>query len=453
LNTDRTLNEIQERPASNVVSREVSVQNGGKRPIDGLDRSKRKKILILGLNYLPESTSIGPYTADLAEYLLERGHEVHVVTGFPSAPQWKIWDGYTGKLFMREVIHGVPVTRTYLYIPTNPKKAIQRILFDCSFAVSSFFGVWFGKRPDLVIAISPPLQVSITAYAIRLLTGARVFLEIKDLVPDAAIAVGAMREDSRAVRIARGLERFAYRTAELIGVICEGMRTNLVSKGVPAQKVELLPDYINLNFMKPVSSQNNFRERIGVGKDQFLAMYSGSVAGKQGLETFVKAAAAFEGNPTVACCVTGEGPYLSELKKTANELGLRRFQFLPLQPRETLPDQLSSADVLVITQRAAIRDVVFPGKLLYYMSSGRPILASVSEDSETGRFIRDNAVGMVVPPERPDLLAAAICWMQAHPEELRQFGLNGRRVVETQFDRNVVLNKFAAHIERQVVKQ
>jgi glycosyltransferase involved in cell wall biosynthesis len=60
---------------------------------------------------------------------------------------------------------------------------------------------------------------------------------------------------------------------------------------------------------------------------------------------------------------------------------------------------------------------------------------------------------MVVPPERPDLLAAAICWMQAHPEELRQFGLNGRRVVETQFDRNVVLNKFAAHIERQVVKQ
>jgi colanic acid biosynthesis glycosyl transferase WcaI len=409
--------------------------------------------LILGLNYLPESTSIGPYTADLAEHLQARGHDVRVIAGFPIAPQWKIWNAYRGKLLMREVIRGVPVTRTYLYVPKHPKKAGQRILFDCSFAASALIGALFGKRPELVIVISPPLQLSITAFLIQKITRARVFLEIKDLVPDAAIAVGAMREGSRPVRIAQALERFAYRRAESIGVICDGMRSNLISKGVPEQKVSLLPDYIDVSFMRPVFGQNGFRQRVGIGREQFLVMYSGSVAGKQGLETFVRAGAEFEADPHVTCCVIGEGLYLPELKKTADELGLRRFQFLPLQPRESLPSQLSAADVLVITQRATVRDVVFPGKMLYYMAAGRPILASVSEDSETGRFIRKHGVGLVVPPEDPAMLADAIRWMKVHPEETREFGLNGRRVAESQFDRTVVLEKFTTHLERAVMKR
>jgi colanic acid biosynthesis glycosyl transferase WcaI len=409
------------------------------------------RTLILGLNYLPESTSIGPYTADLAEYLQERGHDVRVVTGFPIAPQWKVWKGYEGKLFMREVIRGVPVTRTYLYVPKQPKKALQRILFDCSFAVSAFIGSLLGKTPELVVVISPPLQLSITAFLIHKLTRARVFLEIKDLVPDAAIAVGALREGSRAVRIARALERFAYRTTESIGVICDGMRCNLVSKGVPERKVSLLPDYIDMSFMKPVSGQNGFRQASGIGREQFLVLYSGSIAGKQGLETFVRAGSEFEADPSVTCCVIGEGPYLPELKKAASALGLQRFQFLPLQPRESLPSQLSAADALVITQRTTVRDAVFPGKMLYYMAAGRPILASVSEDSETGRFIRKHAVGLVVPPEDPVQLADAIRWMKAHTEEARQFGINGRRIAESQFDRTVVLDMITTHLERQVM--
>ena len=411
------------------------------------------RILILGLNYLPESTSIGPYTADLAEYLRGRGHDTRVVTGFPQHPQWKVWKEYEGRFFMREVVRGVPVTRTYLYVPKHPKKAFRRICFDCSFAMSAPLGVLLGKRPDLVVVISPPLQLAITAFLIHLLTRAPVFLEIKDLVPDAAIAVGALREGSRAVRIARRLERFAYRTAESIGVICEGMRSNLIAKDVPERKVSLLPDYIDMKFMTPVAGRNDFRERTGIGREQFLVMYSGSVAGKQGLETFVEAAAGLEADPGVTCCVIGEGTYLPELEKAAGALGLRRFRFLPLQPRESLPSQLSAANVLVITQRATVRDVVFPGKMLYYMAAGRPILASVSEDSETGRFIREHAVGLVVPPEVPVQMADAIRWLRSHPEDARQFGRNGRRVAESRFDRTVVLDKIATHLETMVGKR
>jgi colanic acid biosynthesis glycosyl transferase WcaI len=407
------------------------------------------KTLILGLNYLPESTSIGPYTADLAEHLKVSGHDVRVVTGFPTAPQWKIWRPYQGRLFMRETIHGVPVLRTYLYVPKNPRKTSLRILFDCSFALSALLGVATKWRPDVVVVISPPLQLAVTGFMIAAFTGARLFLHIQDLVPEAAIAVGALKEGSVVLGLARLLERFAYRRSNAIGVICEGMRRNLISKGVSPEKVVTLPNYIDLTFIRPTAN-NGFRARHGIGEDEFLAIYSGSVAGKQGLQTFVEAAAPFEKEHDVACCVIGDGPYLPELKETAKNLGMLRFRFLPMQPRELLPEQLAAADTLIITQRKAVRDVVFPGKLLYYMASARPILAAVSNDSETGRFIREHKVGIVVPPEEPARLTEAIRWMQSHREEARMLGSNGRRVAEQHFDRTVVLERFTAYLEGEM---
>jgi colanic acid biosynthesis glycosyl transferase WcaI len=406
------------------------------------------KVAVFGLNYLPESTSIGPYTAELAEYLRDRGHNVRVVTGFPSAPNWKIWRGYEKRIFMREAINGIPVFRTYLYVPANPRKALGRVLFDCVFALSAVVGFFAGPQPDVVVVISPPLQLAITGRVLAALSRARLFMHIKDLVPDAAIATGALREGSLAWRLGRKLEAWAYRSATGIGVICEGMRRNLLAKGVPASKVITLPDYIDPEFIQPVSRSNNeFRARTGISEEAFVAMYSGSVSGKQGLQTYVEAAAAFEADETVVCCLIGEGANLEELKTTAKDLALRRFMFLPLQPRETLAAQLSAADVLVITQRALVTDIVFPGKLLYYMASGTAILAAVNQESETGRFIKEHKAGIVVPPEDPAALAGAIKWMKEHPDETRDFGRNGRRVIESQFDRSLVLERFNRHLE------
>lgn len=404
------------------------------------------RFLILGLNYLPESTSIGPYTADLAEYLLQRGHQVQVITGFPMAPQWKIWAPYEGKRFMRETVNNVPILRTYLYVPKQPRKTLNRILFDTSFAVSSLLGGLTTGRHDLIIAISPPLQIGLTAWLLGLLHNTKLFLHIKDLVPDAAIVTGMLNPRSAAACLAYVLERFVYRRACSIGVICEGFVYNLVQKGVPPEKIIILPDYVDLDFMRLLERDNSFRRRHGIAPEQFLVMYSGSVALKQGLHTFVEAAGELQRYEDVLFCLIGEGPYLDELKSLAGERRLNNVRFLPLQPREQLPEQLAAADLLVITQRRAVTDVVFPGKLLYYMAAGRPILAAVSADSETGRFVSQNNVGVVVPPEDPQAFAEAVLQLR-HSDATVQLGANGRRVAEERFDRRIVLRRFAEQLE------
>ena len=408
------------------------------------------RFLILGLNYLPESTSIGPYTADLAEYLQCSGHHVQVITGFPLAPQWRIWDGYRGRWFMRETINGVPVLRTYLYVPGRPGKALNRIMFDMSFAMSALLGGLSVGGCDVIVAISPPLQIGLTGWCLSWLKRAPMFLHLQDLVPDAAIAVGLLKEKSLPVRIAHALERFIYARARGIGVICPGFANNLAVKGVPPGKVTVLPDYIDLEFMRACERTNGFRDQQGIRPETFLVMYSGSVALKQGLETFVEASGQFERDEGVAFYLVGEGPYLEALRTQGQRLPSSVLRFLPLQPRDTLPAQLGAADALVITQKRAVTDVVFPGKLLYYMAAGRPIVAAVSAESETGRFVNSRRVGLVVPPEDSQALAEAIRYLRQHPDEAGVLGRNGRRVAEAEFDRTVVLKRFRQHLQALV---
>ena len=198
------------------------------------------RFLILGLNYLPESVSIGPYTADLAEYLCQRGHHVQVITSFPHAPQWKIWDGYQSKWFMREIINGVSVLRTYLYVPQRPRKALNRILYDMSFTASALLSALTTGPCDALVVVSPPLQLGVTGWVLSLLKRAPLFFHIQDLIPDAAVATGMLSVNSRAVKVARVLERFVYGRAHRIGVICDGFAHNLLAKGAPLDKIVLL---------------------------------------------------------------------------------------------------------------------------------------------------------------------------------------------------------------------
>jgi colanic acid biosynthesis glycosyl transferase WcaI len=286
----------------------------------------------------------------------------------------------------------------------------------------------------------------LTGWLVSRLKRAPLFLHIQDLVPDAAVATGMLAKDSAAVRLAGRLERMVYRKADAIGVICDGFKQNLEAKGVPSRKIKLLPNHINLDFIGLRPRDGSFRTQWGIAASDFVVMYSGSIGLKQGLETLIDAAALLGSEKHVRFVIIGEGPSLRDLVARAAAVPRSNVTFLPLQPRELLPEQLGAADVLCITQRRAVTDTVFPGKLLYYMAAGRPMLASVSAASETGRFITAQQVGLVTPPEDPNALAAAI--LRLRDQGTEEMGRRGRLTVERYFDRRVVLPAFIRELER-----
>ncbi len=161
---------------------------------------------------------------------------------------------------------------------------------------------------------------------------------------------------------------------------------------------------------------------------------------KQGLETVVDAAAQLMGEG-IAITLIGDGQSRAGLEARASALAARNLKFLPLQ--SDLPATLAAADVLVLSQRAQVTDSAAPSKLLTYMASGKPIVATVNESSEAGQLIKVANCGVVVPPEKPALLAEALRELHRHPERHAELGAAGRRHVSEHFDRKVILERWA----------
>jgi colanic acid biosynthesis glycosyl transferase WcaI len=397
------------------------------------------RILLIGLNYAPEVVGIGPYTTELAEHLVERGNEVSVLTGFPYYPHWTIDPAYKGtRPFRVERIKGVRVVRSPILLPGTRHKTFRRILFDSSLAVTSLMASAGVGAVDVVICVSPPLQLGVTAWLIARVRGARLVLHLQDLVPDAALSVSMMRE-GRAVRLARRLERFVYSRADRITVISQGFLDNLLAKGVPAEKLRLLPNWVEITKFN-AASDPAVRATLGAQNGETLVLHAGNMGAKQGLETIVDAAAALVNEPIVVALV-GDGSYRRELEARATRLGLMNLKFVPLQ--DDFPATLAAADLLLLAQRSRVVDSSAPSKLLAYMAAGKPIVAAVNEESEAGRTIREARCGVVVPAEDPQALAAAVINLRRQPALLARLGEAGRAYASAHYDKAVILSAWS----------
>jgi colanic acid biosynthesis glycosyl transferase WcaI len=406
------------------------------------------RILLMGINYFPEVTGIGPYNTELAEQLAAEGHDVTVLTAFPWYPHWKIDPAYRRKRpYLVERIHGVRVVRSPVILPAARQTAFRRIVFDSSFALTALSSSLGVGRLDVVICVSPPLQLGVTAWMIARTRRAKLIVHLQDIVPDAALSTGMMRA-GKAVAVSQRLERFVYARADRITVISEGFRENLLAKNVPAGKLAVLPNWVDVSRFDAASTPR-VRTALGAPDGETLVLHTGNMGAKQGLETVIDAAAMLAGEDIVVTLI-GDGQSRAELQARATSLGVGRLKFLPLQ--DDLPATLAAADVLVLSQRAQVTDSAAPSKLLAYMASGKPVVATVNATSEAGLLIEHANCGIVVPPEKPGDLAAALRELHRHPERHAGLGAAGRRHVAENFDRKVILKRWSGLLEAETAK-
>jgi colanic acid biosynthesis glycosyl transferase WcaI len=297
---------------------------------------------------------------------------------------------------------------------------------------------------DLVVCVSPPLQFGVTAWLIASLRGSRLVLQLQDIVPDAALSTGMLRE-GRAVRLSRHLERFVYARADLIAVISQGFADNLISKGVPDSKLRILPNWVETARFNS-RPDPNVRAALGAAAGETLVIHAGNMGAKQGLETVVDAAAELADEKIVVALI-GDGYSRPALEARASHLRPNRLQFFPIQA--DLPATLAAADILVLAQRGKVVDSVAPSKLLSYMAAGKPVVAAVNELSEAGRLVQMAGCGIVVPPEEPVALADAIRRLHRRPGDYAALGEAGRRHVAENYERSYVLTRWSRLLEGQ----
>jgi colanic acid biosynthesis glycosyl transferase WcaI len=382
------------------------------------------RILIYSYNYHPEPIGIAPLMTELAEGLVTRGHEVRVVTGMPNYPQRAVYPEYKDKLYCTEERNGVVIQRSFVWTRPNPG-LLSRLLLDGSFVVSSLIQALRGWRPDVILLTVPPLPISIPASLLGAVYGCPVVLNLQDILPDAAIHVGLLK-NKQAIRVFEALEQYAYRTAHSISVITEGFIDNLTAKGVAAEKMTCIPNWVDVQFIRPLSKADNGFRRSHNLEDKFIVMYSGNIALTQGLETVIQTAALLRDRPEIMFVIVGEAKALETLWEKCAEYDVENVLLLPFQPREALPEMLAAADMGLVMQKGNVISFNMPSKIQVLLASGRPVVASVPATGTAARAIRQSGGGLVVEPENPQELADAIVSLQQNPEEAESLGRAGR---------------------------
>lgn len=364
------------------------------------------RILIYSYNYSPEPIGIAPLMTELAEGLVQRGHEVRVVTGMPNYPQRRIYPGYRGRLYQTRVENGVRVQRCYVWIRPRPG-LLGRVLLDGSFVVTSVVQALWGFRPDVILLTTPPLPVSVPAALLGNIYRCPVVLNVQDILPEAAVRLGIVK-NRLAIRAFESLERFAYRTAAAIAVIADGFAQNLMHKGVPPQKLTCIPNWVDVNFIRPIPpAENQFRRQHGL-QDKFIVLYAGNIALTQGMETVVEAAALLRDLPDLIVAIVGEREACQQLQDYARQCHADNVQFFDFQPREQLPHLMAAADVGLVVQRKNVVSFNMPSKFQLLLASGCPVVASAPMAGELAKLVLHSEAGMVVQPEQPGQLAETL---------------------------------------------
>ena len=408
------------------------------------------RILLYSYNYYPEPIGIAPLMTELAEGLVKRGHQVQVITGMPNYPERRIYPEYQGKLYLTEVINGVAVRRSYVWVRPQPS-LLDRVLLDGSFVLTSLLHALKGRRPDLILYTAPPLPVAVPSAFLGWWHRCPVVMNLQDILPDAAVHVGILT-NPKLITIFKALEKFAYHTSHKITVLADGFIDNLISKNVPSEKIIKIPNWVDINFIKPKPKEdNNFRRQHQL-QDKFVVLYSGNIALTQGLETVVKAANSLGHLTDIMFVIVGEEKAINKLKKLCHKNGTDNVLLLPFQPRENLPDMLSAADVGLVVQKHNVISFNMPSKIQVLLASGRPIIASVPESGTAAKAVRASGGGIVVPPESPENLADAIKDLYFHREKLEALGRQSRQYAIDNYTLEKALDRYEELFET-LVKQ
>jgi len=392
------------------------------------------KLLLFHMRYKPDATGTAPLVTQLAEDLVSYGVDVTVVASLPHYGKNVLHEDFEEHKgsFSTAVENGVKVVRTPVYIPRS-KRIIQRAMNYLSYNINSVLAGLRERPADIILAINPPITTSFSAWLTSLLLGAPLVIGIQDVWPDCIIEVGAIRS-KLLIGVMRGMELLQYRIARKIIVLSEGMKANLINKGVSERKIQVIPNWADPEEVKPVKNYDRFIQAHKL-EDRFIVLFSGNHGYIAALDTVLEAANILKGQERILFVLAGEGNVKADLISLAAQLELTNVLFLPTQSEENWLEMLSACDLGLVTLRADLAGLNVPSKTYTLMSAARPILASVPENSEIARIIHLSRAGIISKPENARDMAARILEMSKDPHGLEEYGRNGREYLRKHINR------------------
>ncbi|MCB9554664.1 MAG: glycosyltransferase family 4 protein [Deltaproteobacteria bacterium] len=387
------------------------------------------RILIVYQHYLGADQAGGSRFNSFAQHFVAAGHSVDVIAGDLGYQDGHRAERFRHRLLTREQDRQVTVWRCR--VPRSYNSGYWgRSLAFAGFTLSALAGVIAARRPQLVIASSPPLTTAFVGAAAARLARCPWIFEVRDLWPESAVTTGVLREGAALTRWLYRVERWACRSASgivaLTPAFIEDMRCRGLLEG--DRPAVVVPTGAEHELFCPGPADEALRERLGWGK-RFVALYAGAHGRANALVQLIDAAEHLRHRSDILIATFGDGPERQALIADAAKRSLSNITFHGARSRREMPSIIRSADLgLAVLQDNPTFRTVYPNKVFDYMSCQRPVLLAI--DGAIRRLVCEQAeAGAFVRPEAPAQLAAAIESLADEPQRRDQLAINGRRWV------------------------
>ena len=405
------------------------------------------KLLILTQYYPPEIGAPQNRLHELAVRLKDKGINVEVLTALPNYPEMEIQPDYQNKKKRIEIIDGVQVYRSWIYV-SKSKNIISRLLNYFSFVWTSY---WKGRTLgdyDFLLVESPPLFLGYSAMALSKKLNSKLIFNVSDLWPESAEKMGIVTNKTL-LKIAYNLEKKCYKKAKLITGQTQGI-VDSISARFPDKNIMWLPNGVDISFYNPDKiNQTNFRKLNNYKDDDVIFFYGGILGYAQGLEIIIKTAELLKGRENIKFVIQGSGPEKEKLIKLKDQCQTKNVSFLDPVPKSMMPGILKAIDVAVIPlKKLDLFKGAIPSKIFEASAMKKALLLGVDGEAKK-HFIENGKSGLYFTPEDHESLKNQILFMADNPKERNQMGENARNYVSSFFNRNKIASDLFDKLQNQ----
>jgi glycosyltransferase involved in cell wall biosynthesis len=407
------------------------------------------RILLLNQFYPPDTAATGQLLADLANELVLRGHEPHVLCSMRSYDT---------------MIRKYPQHHTHNQITIHRVRATgfgrSNLLGRCcdylSFYVLAMQKAIFLPRMDVCLSLTTPPYIGLVGSVLQSLRKTKLILWTMDLYPEVPVAYGVIRQGSLVHRLLTNKARHLYKHASCIISLGEVMTDRLCEAGADRNKIITVHNWVPEEAVTPLPRErSSFRHKWLISKENFALMYSGNMGIGHELKTIVlgyerfRVTFANEASATRLIFV-GKGKMRQPLEDYVNSLHLHHVAFYDPVPLKQLGECLSAGDIHFVTQKPGTEGIIVPSKIYGIMAAGRPTIFIGPERCESAYIIRDGGIGIIIKPGDIDGLATTIKAFIDDPLMRDNMGRRAREYYETHFGRSKSVNQIAELIERNL---
>ncbi|MBN2345268.1 MAG: glycosyltransferase family 4 protein [Candidatus Aminicenantes bacterium] len=411
------------------------------------------RVTIVSCVFPPEPVVSSRTSLHVAQGLAGRGHQVTVVTAFPSKPAGRGYPGFARRLIAREKNgNGFAVRRCFSTFSSR-SRLLSRFLENFTFGLSSGMAVLLMRRPDVLYVNTWPIVAGGLVFLAAKLRRVPMVVSIQDVYPESLFAQGHLSETSILGKGLRWMDGVIARGCRAVIVISERFAAIYrEQRRVAGARIHVVPNWADdLQPETDAERLSRFRERLEIPPRARIFAYGGNVGTAAGVENLIQAVRLLPAGDRFHLLIAGEGSRLEHCRALAEETACRDVTFhAPWRSDETAL-VLGLAEVLLLPTQGRQSYASVPSKLVSYWLAGRPVIAQACPGSSLADVLEKAGGGWLVAPGRPELLAAKIREvLEMNAAEVRRRGEAGRHFALRNLTRAACLPRVLDVMEKAV---